>query len=128
MLFSSHVTNPNHMYVHVCTLNCSVLDSALSATYSTTFQPCYYLDCILIELRVNNSLRVPHRLLNVPRRLPCVPRRLPCVPRRLFSVPRRLLEIPKQLDYLPDLLVAIRCFKHFKHKMKSSTRFNAAYL
>ena len=36
---------------------------------------------------------------------------------------RRLLIIIKQFGYLPDLLITIKCFKHFKRKIKSNTRF-----
>ena len=42
----------------------------------------------------------------------------------LSSLDRWLLKIPKPLDYrgLPDLLVAIKCFKYFKRKMNSQIR------
>ena len=77
-----------------------------------------YLDYVLIELWINKSLRIPRGLVSVPR--------------GLLSIPRRLLtctcKIPKPLDYLLGLSVAIKHFKHFKHRIKSSSTFNTTHL
>ena len=47
----------------------------------------------------------------------------------VLKIPKRLEYLSDLLlDYLPDLLVAIKCFKYLKRKIKGSTRLNTRHV